>query len=62
MRRLRHKAVSAVENIATGDNAISLSLRSTLIAALLFAGIAALAASIENSRASPTAVAAVTQP
>lgn len=46
MRRLRQRAVSTVENIATGDNALSLGLRSAVIAALLFAGITALAATV----------------
>lgn len=46
MRRLRRQALSAVEKVATGDSAGSLSLRAALIAAALFAVMAALAATM----------------
>lgn len=59
MRRLRRQAISAVEKVATGDTAGSLSLRAIIIAGLLFAGMAALAASLEHP--APLAATAVSE-
>lgn len=47
MRRLHRKALAVVEHITTHDSAGSLSLRSIVAAALLFATMALIAATLQ---------------
>lgn len=48
MRRLHRKALAVVEHVATHDSAGSLSLRSIVAAALLFATMALIAATLQD--------------